>query len=723
LYITDSGSGTVKELPSGAGSTTNLVSGLSDPTGVAVDIAGNLYIAGAGNKKIYEWMPAGTNLTTLVSSGLSSPDGVAVDGAGNVYIADSANNTIVKWTAASNSASILLSAGLKEPTGVAVDSAGNVYIANSGSNMVQELPYAFVDPTPRLESGAAGGDALPAVLPATANLSGPFTPASDQSWLTITGTNYGVVSFSFAANIGPSRTAHITVLGQTIAVTQGAPSFVLGTDTRLEGPGMGSDSVVLAAIPTIANWTATTNAPWLHLSPAYQSGTGSTNLIFSYDANPGSTRTGTLTIAGQTLTVTQAGSTYVAADWLTNLVSAGLSDPVGVAVDGAGNVFFANAGTYGLDEWTVTNDTLTDVYGIYYPAGAAAGAGNVFFADSGSDAIFDFNLTNYGVSYVIYNGLNQPSDVAVDRAGNLYVADTGDAAIKKWTAASGSLTTLVSSGLISPTGVAVDAAGNVYIADSGTNVLYEWLAASGALNKLVPAAAGLSGPMSVAVDGAGNVYVADTGHNAIKEWIAASNSLTTLVSSGLSAPNGVAVDGGGNVYVADSGNNLIKELTHAFVDPSARMEGVSAGSDVLPVVLPATENLGVPFAPASDQPWLTVSGVANGVVSFAFSASSTNRTGHIEVLGQSTPITQTVSGNGPPLTLTGLTVLPNGAFRFSFTNSPAESFTVLSTTNLGLPLTNWTVAGTASNLGSGVFQFTTPPLTNYPQQFFRVRSP
>src|SRR5450631_952371 len=79
----------------------------------------------------------------------------------------------------------------------------------------------------------------------------------------------------------------------------------LGTTNLVEGPTAGSDSVVLAANGV---WTATTNATWLHLSAANQSGTGSTNVIFTFDANTGATRTGTLTIAGQTLTITQAGS-------------------------------------------------------------------------------------------------------------------------------------------------------------------------------------------------------------------------------------------------------------------------------------------------------------------------------------------------------------------------------------------------------------------------------
>ena len=82
------------------------------------------------------------------------------------------------------------------------------------------------------------------------------------------------------------------------------------------------------------------------------------------------------------------------------------------------------------------------------------------------------------------------------------------------------------------------------------------------------------------------------------------------------------MDGAGNVYIADSGNNAIKELPRAFVDPTAKVGSRRAGSDVLPVVLPATANLLAPFAPTSDQPWLTITGITNGVVSFAFTANT-----------------------------------------------------------------------------------------------------
>ena len=59
------------------------------------------------------------------------------------------------------------------------------------------------------------------VLPSTQNLTGPFNPASDSDWLTIGDVTSGVVSFTVTANPNAeARTGHLTVLGQTIAVTQ-----------------------------------------------------------------------------------------------------------------------------------------------------------------------------------------------------------------------------------------------------------------------------------------------------------------------------------------------------------------------------------------------------------------------------------------------------------------------------------------------------------------------
>ena len=617
--------------------------------------------------------------------------------------------------------------------------------------------HAFVDPTAKTETAAAGNDVLPPVLPATANLTGQFAPVSSSPWLTITGITNGVVSFSVSANTALNRTATIcfTLLGQSIRVTQpGPPNYSsLITTNLLEGAMAGSDNAVLAANGA---WTAAANAAWLHLSAVNQSATGSANVMFTFDTNPGATRTGTLTIASQTLTVTQAGSTYVAVTNLTTLVSSGLNNPSGVAVDGYGNIFIADSRNNAIKEWNAASNTVVTLVAsnsitpLYQPSGVAVdGAGNVYIADYRNSAIKKWNSASNTLSALVSIGLNYcqsavgdgagnflyyvpleiitPSGVAVDGAGNVYIADYRNSAIKKCNSASTTITALVFSGLYSPNGVAVDSVGNMYIADSQHNAIKEWNAASNTVVTLVASnsISPLNQPSGVAVDSAGNVYIADTYNNAIKEWFAAGNSVITLVASNsitpLNRPFGVAVDVAGNVCIVDSVNNAIKELPHAFVDPTPKLEMAAAGSDTLPVVLSSIANLTEPYAPVNDSAWLTITGVTNGVVSFAFTTNySTNRTAHITLLGQSIAVTQPAI---VPPNLTGGTILGNGAFHFCFTNNQGVSFSVWASPDMTLPFTNWTLLGTLTNDGSGQFQFTDPAATNNSQGFYRLRSP
>ena len=153
---------------------------LKGPSGVAVDSAGNLYIADASNRIRAVGHPtplvlsAATIINTIAGTGtggysgdgglasgpmntgarLDQPHGVAVDSAGNLYIADYANNVIRKvtggrraaWTVAGNGTAgfagdggLATSAELDLPYGVAVDSAGNLYIADTQNNRIREL--------------------------------------------------------------------------------------------------------------------------------------------------------------------------------------------------------------------------------------------------------------------------------------------------------------------------------------------------------------------------------------------------------------------------------------------------------------------------------------------------------------------------------------------------------------------------------------------------------
>jgi sugar lactone lactonase YvrE len=476
----------------------------------------------------------------------------------------------------------------------------------------------------------------------------------------------------------------------------------LGTTNLLEGRAAGLDSIVLS---DTGAWVATTNAPWLHLSAANQSGTGSTNVVFSFDANVGPTRSGTLTIAGQTLTIMQAGYTYVAAPGTaTVLVSSGLGFPAGIALDGAGNVYIADGHFAVIEKWSAASNTVTTLVssGLSVPLGVAVdGTGNVYIADPFNvpSVVDKWSVATSNLTTLVSSNLNDPYGVAVDGAGNVLIADTSDSLIKEWSVTTSNVTTVVSSDLNAPANVALDAAGNLYIPNAGFGLLQECSVANPMPATL---ASGLPEPMVLAVDHSGNVYFTSEEDSTVREWVAASQIVTTLVSGG--TPWGVVVDDMGNVYFSDVQSNSVYELPRAFVDPTPKVESPLAGNDVLPVVLPASENLGGPFAPSSDQSWLAINGVTNGMVSFSFTQNSgAPRTAHITLLGDQIPITQDIVGVATRLVGAGFS--PNGGFQFSFTNLPGAFFTVLTTTNLTLPISQWKSLGAATERSPGQYQF------------------
>ncbi len=634
LFIADANDHALKEWNATSGLTTLVSSGLSLPYGVAVDAAGNVYIADYGNSAIDEWN-AKAGLTTLISSGLNSPQGVAVDVSGNVYVADAGNNAVEEWNASTRMVAALVSTGLRFPSGVAVDAAANVFFADSGNDAIKERVRAYVPGNAVGEGPAAGSDSLLPVLPTTQSLTGLFAPTSDQSWLTIGPIANGVVNFSFPVNTGATRTAHITVLGRSITVTQAGPK--LGSSALVEGPSAGTDSdIVVSAVA----WTATADVSWLHTS---SHGSGNGLATFTFDANPGATRTGTLTIAGQTLTVTQAGSSYLAANFVPTLFSAEFADPQGVAVDAAGNVYFADQNDNTIKEWNAATGKVTPlVSGLNKPTGVAVdSAGNVYFTDTGNNMLKEWNAATGKVTPLVSSGLNEPLGVAVDAAGNVYVADYGNNLIEEWVASTREFIPLISRQLVIPEGVAVDAVGNLYISiDALYGPVYEWNASTRQLSPLI--SSGLNFPAGLAVDGSGNVYIGDPYDNAIYEYGALTQQLAPLVSEGFGFhPYGVAVDAAGNVYYSDSGHGVVNDLVHAYVPGGGVSEGPAAGSDALLPVLPTTQSLTGLFAPTSDQSWLTIGASANGVVHFSFTANTgAARVAHITVLGQSITVTQ-----------------------------------------------------------------------------------
>ena len=126
----------VEFTPSGAAITVP-ASGLNGPTGVAVDGAGDVFIADPGNSQVLEVTPSGVQTIPLNSC---YPTGVAVDGAGDVFIADPCAVQVVKITPSGVGAPVPAT-GLIYPWGVAVDAAGDVFIADpKGQQVVKVTP-------------------------------------------------------------------------------------------------------------------------------------------------------------------------------------------------------------------------------------------------------------------------------------------------------------------------------------------------------------------------------------------------------------------------------------------------------------------------------------------------------------------------------------------------------------------------------------------------------
>jgi streptogramin lyase len=234
VYFSDASNNAIQEWTAATQQVSTLVgSGLNNPTGVALDSQGNVYFADSGNNAIKEWNASSQQMSTLISSGLSSPTGIALDGLGNVYIADTGNNAIKEWNFATQQVTLIQSAGLNGPGGIAVDGQQNIYVADTNNGAVDKLTPAYLalNATSRGEPAQAGSDSITfQVLP----IHTVVTASSNQSWLTITSTANGAIAFSFSANISlSSRSAQITVLGQTVTVTQSAD--VPTTLTKIAG--------------------------------------------------------------------------------------------------------------------------------------------------------------------------------------------------------------------------------------------------------------------------------------------------------------------------------------------------------------------------------------------------------------------------------------------------------------------------------------------------------
>ncbi len=148
VFIADTGNNRVVELPwssTGFGAQITLpIDRLNSPMGLMVDAANNLYVVSNGNDKVVRlpWMGSGYGTAIKLGTGMYGPSNVAADSHGNVYITDTLDSRLdyEAWTGSGFAKGTLVNGSFKFPTGIAVDIQGDVYITNPYLKALVKLP-------------------------------------------------------------------------------------------------------------------------------------------------------------------------------------------------------------------------------------------------------------------------------------------------------------------------------------------------------------------------------------------------------------------------------------------------------------------------------------------------------------------------------------------------------------------------------------------------------
>src|SRR5271157_1681312 len=391
VFIADSNNNRVVEVPAGGGAQTTVGSGLSSPYGVAVDGAGDVFIADNGNSRVVE-VPAGGGAQTTVGSGLSSPYGVAVDGAGDVFIADIGLNQVVE-VPAGGGAQTPVGSGLSSPYGVAVDGAGDVFIANAGASQVVEIP--------------AGGGAQTTV---GSGLSSPYGVAVDGAgdvFIADIGLNQVLEvpaggSAQTTVGSGLSEPTGVAVDGagdvfisdagiNQVAEVQRSEPPTLSFATTLEGK-TSTDSPQSVTVQNIGNQSLNAVSPGLSIgSTSFVQVAGSgvpPDCTSSFALAPGASCNLSVSFTPQT-----TGNIVSAATFTDNTLNATAASQ-SITLQGTGlttpTVTFTGAPTSALYQgtFTVTSTTNSSSPPLYTSSGSCTHVGTTYTMTSGSGGCY-----------------------------------------------------------------------------------------------------------------------------------------------------------------------------------------------------------------------------------------------------------------------------------------------------------------------------------------------
>lgn len=290
VYVTVHQDGKIVKVgPSGVAS--EIVS-IAQPSGVALDAAGNLYVSSPLTGTIEKYSPAGAHLgafASIGSSGPYGPHGLAFDAAGNLYATDPNDNTVKKFTPG-GVRSVFAASGLAYPTGLVFDAAGNLFVSSGNANSIRKFSAAGADLGVFASSGGAspyglafdrdgnlfvannGGNSIVKITPAGAgsvfaNVPSPIAVAFDGAgvlYATVTGT--GSVE-RFSPN-GTGLGALVTGLylpGYLALRSEPVASDVVAPTVQIASPlpqsVVGGTSIVVDATVVDAGATTVTSTP------------------------------------------------------------------------------------------------------------------------------------------------------------------------------------------------------------------------------------------------------------------------------------------------------------------------------------------------------------------------------------------------------------------------------------------------------------------------------
>jgi streptogramin lyase len=310
LFITDFSLGDVYELTAVGGGLydqSTVLTGLNEPTGVALDQAGDLFVGDTGDGEVLELPetdltdppPGGytlsSNAVTAIATGLPGPYGVAVDEAGNVYVAESYSSDVVELsqTDGSFTGSVLPFTGLAEPLGVAVDQYGDVFTVDGLGGGVVELG---VDQSQSITWATSASYTYPG--------SGSLTETLDASASSGLAVSYKVVGSSSVCSVSGS-TLTITGAGTCELAADQAGGFH-GTEA-FSAAGEVDQQVTIKGSQSIT-WTQQLGPYVVGAGPiALDASATPSNLPVSYTA------TGPCSVSGSRLTPAGAGVCKVTA--------------------------------------------------------------------------------------------------------------------------------------------------------------------------------------------------------------------------------------------------------------------------------------------------------------------------------------------------------------------------------------------------------------------------